>query len=172
MIFDLKSHTLNGKKNCHDFFLTSTYLSHSVFYSSYVSVQRHDVIGIKKLRTYLLHVEYLRTSKNCISILYLCMEFSMKAKWKPTVCYQKWISLQHFSDLPEPKVQVSFCHSVQSVVRPSVVRECEWMYWCFTSHATIFQSCMRRHRCAGRLMKKLYLRSGSQRHRHFVGFFI
>ena len=79
MIFDLKSHTLNGKKNCHDFFLTSTYLSHSVFYSSYVSVQRHDVIGIKKLRTYLLHVEYLRTSKNCISILYLCMELA----WKP-----------------------------------------------------------------------------------------
>ena len=27
------------------------------------------------------------------------------------------------------------------------------------------------HRCAGGLKKKLYLRSGSQRHRHFVGFF-
>ena len=27
------------------------------------------------------------------------------------------------------------------------------------------------HRCAGRLKKKLYLRSGSQRHSHFVGFF-
>ena len=27
------------------------------------------------------------------------------------------------------------------------------------------------HRCAGRLKKKLDLRSGSQRHRHFVGFF-
>ena len=45
-----------------------------------------------------------------------------------------------------------------------------WVYWCFTSHATIFQSYMWQHRCAGGL-KKLYLRSGSQRHRHFVGFF-
>ena len=27
------------------------------------------------------------------------------------------------------------------------------------------------HRCAGGLKKKLNLRSGSQRHRHFVGFF-
>ena len=27
------------------------------------------------------------------------------------------------------------------------------------------------HRCAGGLKKKLYLRSGSERHRHFVGFF-
>ena len=46
-----------------------------------------------------------------------------------------------------------------------------WVYWCFTSHATIFQSYMWRHRCAGRQKEKLYLRSGSQRHRHFVGFF-
>ena len=45
-----------------------------------------------------------------------------------------------------------------------------WVYWCFTSHATIFQSYMWRHRCAGGL-KKLYLWSGSQRHRHFAGFF-
>ena len=46
-----------------------------------------------------------------------------------------------------------------------------WVYWCFTSHATIFQLYMWRHRCAGGLKKKLYLRSGSQRHRHFVWFF-
>ena len=45
------------------------------------------------------------------------------------------------------------------------------VYSCFTSHATIFQSYMWRHRCAGGLKKKLYLRSGSQRHRHFVWFF-
>ena len=45
------------------------------------------------------------------------------------------------------------------------------VYWCFTSHTTIFQSYMWRHRCAGGLKKKLYLRSGSQRHRHFAGFF-
>ena len=44
------------------------------------------------------------------------------------------------------------------------------VYWCFSSHSTIFQLCMRRHRCAGGL-KKLDLWSGSQRHRHYVGFF-
>ena len=41
--------------------------------------------------------------------------------------------------------------------------------WCLTSHATIFQSHMWRHRCAGR-PKKMYLRSGSQRHSHFARF--
>ena len=46
-----------------------------------------------------------------------------------------------------------------------------WGYWCFTSQATILQSYMWRHRCAGGLVKELYLRSGSQRHTHFVGFF-
>ena len=46
-----------------------------------------------------------------------------------------------------------------------------WVYLCFTSHATIFQLYLWRHKCAGGLKKKLYLRSGSQRHRHFVGFF-
>ena len=45
------------------------------------------------------------------------------------------------------------------------------VYWCLTSHTTIFLSYKWRHRCAGRLTKKLYLRSGSQRHRHFAGFF-
>ena len=47
-----------------------------------------------------------------------------------------------------------------------------WVYWCFTSHATTFQLYMWRHRCAGGLTqeRKLYIRSGSQRHRNFVGF--
>ena len=40
-----------------------------------------------------------------------------------------------------------------------------------TSHTTIFQSYMWRHRCTGGLKKKFYLRLGSQRHRHFAGFF-
>ena len=31
--------------------------------------------------------------------------------------------------------------------------------------------CVTAHRCAGGLKKKFDLRSGSQRHRHFVGFF-
>ena len=51
-----------------------------------------------------------------------------------------------------------------------VQAEWVWVYWRFTSHATIFQSYTWRHRCAGGL-KKLYLRSGSKRHRRFVGFF-
>ena len=48
----------------------------------------------------------------------------------------------------------------------------EWI-GCLTSQLTIFQLYMWRHthRCAGGLKKKLDLRSGSQRHRHFVGFF-
>ena len=46
-----------------------------------------------------------------------------------------------------------------------------YMYWCFTSHATIFQLYMLRHRCASELKKNLCLQSGYQRHRHFVGFF-
>ena len=46
-----------------------------------------------------------------------------------------------------------------------------FVWWCFTSHATIFQSYIWQHRCAGGLKEKLYLRSGSQRHRHLAGFF-
>ena len=44
--------------------------------------------------------------------------------------------------------------------------------WSLTFHATRFQLYMWRHRCAGG-QKKLYLhvRSGSQSHRYFVGFF-
>ena len=34
-----------------------------------------------------------------------------------------------------------------------------WVNWCFESHATIFQSNMWRHRCAGGPKKKLYLRA-------------
>ena len=44
---------------------------------------------------------------------------------------------------------------------------------CLTSHATIFQSYVTAYtcRCAGGLKKKFDLWSGSQRYRHFVGFF-
>ena len=59
-------------------------------------------------------------------------------------------------------------------IRSAVAKEkskISWVYWCFTSHATIFQSYMWRHRCASGLKKKLYLRMGSQHQRHFVGFF-
>ena len=40
-----------------------------------------------------------------------------------------------------------------------------------TSHGMIFQLYMWRHICEGGLKKKLYIRSGSQHHRHFAGFF-
>ena len=60
---------------------------------------------------------------------------------------------------------------ISALSRVKIEFKFNWVYWCFTSHATIFQSYMWRHRCAGGLKKKLYLRSGSQRHRHFAGFF-
>ena len=47
-------------------------------------------------------------------------------------------------------------------------RDLGWSLLVFSSHATIFQTYMWRHRSAGGLKKTLYLRSGSQRHRHFV----
>ena len=53
----------------------------------------------------------------------------------------------------------------------AVTVEFSYVFWCFTSHATVFQSYMLRHRCASGLKKKLYLRSGSQRHKHYAGFF-
>ena len=40
-----------------------------------------------------------------------------------------------------------------------------------TSQLTIFHSYVTAHRCAGGMKKKLDIRSGSQHHRHFVGFF-
>ena len=44
-----------------------------------------------------------------------------------------------------------------------------WVYWCLRHMQRYFsQTCD--GKCAGGL-KKLYLRSGSQRHRHFAGFF-
>ena len=46
-----------------------------------------------------------------------------------------------------------------------------WVYLSFTSQTTIFQLYIWRRRCAGGLKKKLFLRSGSQCHRHYVGFF-
>ena len=57
------------------------------------------------------------------------------------------------------------------VLKLSVSVMCVYVYWCFTSHATIFQLYMWRHRWAGGLEKKLYLRSGSKPRRHFVGFY-
>ena len=61
-----------------------------------------------------------------------------------------------------------------SVIMTGQCGEVRWIGF-LTSQSTIFQSYMWRHiqkrcRCAGGL-KKLDLRSGSQRHRHFVGFF-
>ena len=52
----------------------------------------------------------------------------------------------------------------------SVTLEARWI-GCLTSQLTIFQSYVTAHRCAGRLKKKLDQRWGSQRNRHFEGFF-
>ena len=57
--------------------------------------------------------------------------------------------------------------------RDGFARERENGFGCLTSHAKIFQLCMRRRidLCGGGLKKKFDLRPGSQRHRQFVGFF-
>ena len=48
----------------------------------------------------------------------------------------------------------------------------EWVNWLFNvTTKDISVIYVTAHRCAGGLKKKLDLRSGSQRHRHFVGFF-
>ena len=47
-----------------------------------------------------------------------------------------------------------------------------WLNWLFNVTINdISVIYVTAHRCAGGLKKKLDLRSGSQRHRHFVGFF-
>ena len=51
------------------------------------------------------------------------------------------------------------------------LRASEWIIGCLTSQSTIFQSYMRRHTdVQADWRRKLDLRSGSKRHRHFVGF--
>ena len=62
-------------------------------------------------------------------------------------------------------------HSRHKPSRLATGKKYGLVYWCATSHSMIFQLYMWRHRCADGPKKKLYLRSGSQRHRHFVGFF-
>ena len=59
-------------------------------------MQRHDVIGIKLLRTYLFHIEYWCMSKklHIYSSLFL-YGISITSKKKATLGYQKWVSLQH-----------------------------------------------------------------------------
>ena len=64
----------------------------------------------------------------------------------------------------------TICHYILCILIRNHDTHWIWVYWCLTSHATIFQSYMWRHRCAGGL-KKLNLRSGSQRHWYFAGFF-
>ena len=60
-------------------------------------------------------------------------------------------------------IDVLNCWSLQWILNQilriehmSCTSVCICVYWCFTSHATIFQSYMWRHRCAGGLKKKLY----------------
>ena len=66
------------------------------------------------------------------------------------------------------RVQRTYClHKIKGLIIRS-----EWVNW--LSNVTINDISViyvAAHRCAGGLKKKLDLRSGSQRHRHFVGFF-
>ena len=55
---------------------------------------------------------------------------------------RSWAKLRRF---------VNYYARESSSVEPLILRlfiECKWVYWCFTSHATIFQLYMWRHRCA------------------------
>ena len=53
-----------------------------------------------------------------------------------------------------------------------IVTKTSWVNWRFTSaHIQRYFSHLFDGRCTDGLKKKLYLRSGSQRHRHFAGFF-
>ena len=47
--------------------------------------------------------------------------------------------------------------------------ELEWLLHVIINDISVIY--VTAHRCTGGLKKKLYQRSGSQRHRHFVGFF-
>ena len=108
---------------------------------------------------------YTWISVICLSVVtwplirYLYLVFQM---------YQIFMTVFKCSD--EADVLPSF-KNMKKIMTGFKVNELSWVYWCFASHATIFQSYMWRHRCAGGLKKLLYLRSGSQRHRHFAGFF-
>ena len=50
-----------------------------------------------------------------------------------------------------------------------VISEVNWLFNVTVNDISVIY--VTAHRCAGGLKKKLDLRSGSQRHRHFVGFF-
>ena len=49
------------------------------------------------------------------------------------------------------------------------MKDCDWLFNVTCNDISVIY--VTPHRCAGGLKKKLNLRSGSQRHRHFVGFF-
>ena len=127
-----------------DFFLSYFYWSF-YFFSCLACTSRHSFVS-----TQMIH-----------SICFLTIQ-----KLKLISCYryiaeQRW-SKREWSYLIVYLFSVSF--------NAFTVNYVYWC-WCLTSHATIIQSYMWRYRCAGGLKKKLYLRLGSQRHRHFAVFF-
>ena len=77
--------------------------------------------------------------------------------------------------LPKPLLVLGTRESlykVQQICPPEAVDESVELNWLFNVTINdISVIYVTAHRCAGGLKKKLYLRSGSQRHRHFVGFF-
>ena len=85
-------------------------------------------------------------------------------------------TIPRWATLHWPNVECQRWSNITDVIGPTLGQRtlAIWVslfIWCFTSHATIFQLYIWRHRFADGLKKKLYLRSGSQRHRHVAKFY-
>ena len=68
----------------------------------------------------------------------------------------------------DPYVLLRFAGDTKTMPEISV-GEVNWLFNVTINDISVIY--VTAHRCAGGLKKKLDLRSGSQRHRHFVGFF-
>ena len=76
-----------------------------------------------------------------------------------------------FFSLPANLCAVTYITEISLHVTLSLV-ELNWLFNVTINNiSVIFVTDVTAHRCAGGLEKKLDLRSGSQRHRHIVGFF-
>ena len=96
-------------------------------------------------------------------------------------CILAWIEIFHKTVVHDPrcaKVTVNTCLFVRllELCPKAILRGSEWE-WDWLLNVTcndisvIYRNYVTAHRCAGGLKKKLGLRSGSQRHRPFVGLF-
>ena len=74
-----------------------------------------------------------------------------------------WVYIGHIHPLPTPLLQAAVASSKYKWVS-------EWNWLLYVTYNDISVIYVTAHRCAGGLKKELDLRSGSQRHRHFVRF--